>query len=393
MKNLITSTSMAATLAVILLFSGCAGPRRFAQPGDHLQTDFTCRLEDGSLVETTFAALAGDDTVKKSAIFTLRDSYRPMKLTVSTTPTKIKAKPFDPLEQKISVAIARKISEIPLDKSSLLELTDSVIENFPAGDRYLKMAMEFTMPRLREMPREEFATRYNREPVTGETVGAESNYPGIIREVSDESVAIFFSAGEGAAMPTSWGGTASVMEEGDLFRARMNVKQGQLIKRIGGLPGVVSQVGDKKFTIDFGHVFAGETLYCEVAPRLYDPAKTRSLAEIDWLDDFDRGIELAAELDKHLILVLYADWCKHCHRMFDEVFPDPSLDSLRESFVWLKIDSEKMPDYAKRFGLHGYPMTVVLDSHGRKLEKLSGLQHVATLAHILKSVLDCENRS
>jgi len=384
----ISSRGTAPVVLLLLLLGSCSTTTHHARPGDPLLADYTCRLADGSLVETTIARIAGDDSAVKSPLFSLRDRYLPIKFTVTDTPEQIQGKPFDPLEQKISLAIAERAKQIPLEQTTRMELPNRQIDNIPPGDRFLKMAAKLTQPRTREMPLKEFEVRYGSiTPVKGSVVGKDTDFPGIIRAISDDSVTLYFSARQGAKMPMALG-TASVRAvDKDNFEATMDVHEGQLIPRIGGLPGRVTAIDEQEVTVDFGQSFAGETLYCEVTARPFDPAQAAKPVPIDWIEDFDKGLALARQQGKPVVLFLYSDGCPYCHQMENKVFPDPSLEQFRSSFVWLKINSEKQTEYGERFKQQGYPLTLVLDGVGGEQERFSGLQHVTTLAYKLDHIL------
>jgi|GEM_PF-4250877 len=383
----------APAILALLVLSGCTGVHRYAQPGDQVQVDFTCRLADGGLVDSTLAQVAGDDHAKKSPIFTLRDRYIPLKFKVGTDAGKFQVPPFAPLEQKIGVAIANRGSELPLERTTTLELPSVLVEKFPPEERHLEMSTKFAVPRLKEMPVQEFSTRYGTTPVKGAVVDSDRDFPGTVRAIGKDTVTIHFSARDGAKMDMSVASAFIREKDDENFEARMDVHEGQLIRRIGGLPGRVTAVNADKFIIDFGHSFAGETLFCDITARPFDPTQETQKSPIGWVEDFDKGLALARQQDKPVVLFLYSDECPYCRQMQDKVFPDPSLDPFKHAFVWLKINSEKQTEFADRFEQQGYPMIVVLNADGTELLKLSGLQHIATLAHTLSTVVSNQKKS
>jgi hypothetical protein len=380
-----------SAIAVLLPFAlcGCANVHPTARPGSQVQADFTCRLGDGSLVETTLAKVAGDVTASRSPIFALRDRYRPLKFKVPEEPGSLQAQPFDPLEQKIVFAIANRITELPLGQTTLLELQSTPIEKFPLADRYVEMAKKFTLPRVKEVPIQEFESLYGSAAAfaIGSIISAKSRFPGVIREKGTEKITIYFSVREGTKIPTVAGEAAVRVLNDEKFEASMDIHEGQLIQQIGGLPGRVTAVDDKKFVIDFGQTFAGETLFCKVSARTDDPGLAKEQSAIEWIEDFDEGLKLARQQGKPVVLFLYSDECPYCQQMENIVFPDPSLEQFRNSFVWLKIISKKQTEFGERFKQQGYPLTLVLNGVGGEQERFSGLQHVTTLAYKLDHIL------
>lgn len=373
---------------MLLLLCGCSEPPRFAKPGDRVETDYSCRLADGGLVETTLAHVAGNDTLARSPIFSLRDSYRPFAFQVPEQPGGLHDKPYDPLEQKIGTAIANRIDRLPLDRTTPLQLPSTLIENFPPHDRYLRMATHFTLPRMREMPVQEFEARYDRTPrTTGIRVGEDSDYPGVVRGVNDEIVTIYYSVRSGTQLSLAWGSGVVRERDADNFEVTVDVRPGQLVPRIGGLPGRVSSVEKDQFVIDFAQSFAGETLFCEVTARPHVPDKQAKPSPVAWVENLDQGLERARQQGKPALLFLYADECPDCERMLSKIFPDPALDRWREQFVWIRINGKQHPEYADRFGQQGYPLILALNGVGGELDRLAGAHDLPTLAYRLDQVL------
>lgn len=372
----------------LLLQSGCAGSPPIAQPGEYIQADFTCRLGDRGLVETTLANVAGDEEAAKSTIFTLHDNYRPLRFKVPETPGVLHPAPLAPLEQKIGMAIANRGNELSLEQTNFLELQSSEIENFPPADRYVEMARRFLVPRTKEIPIQDFKALYgSTPPVKGSIVDGDSDFPGVVQAISTDSITIHYSARAKGKALLPYGFAFIQVKDKHNFEATMDVQVGQLFKRVGGLPGRITTVDEKKYVIDFGQSFAGETLYCEVTARPFDPAQASQPVPIEWIEDYEKGLALARQQGKPVVLFLYSDGCPYCHQMEDKVFPDPSLNQFKNSFVWVKINSEKQTEYGERFKQQGFPLTLVLNSVGGELDRFSGLQHVTTLASKLDHIL------
>ncbi len=390
MKNTIS----AQAFIIVLFLSGCTGPGYVAQPGDSVLVDFTCRLADGGLVETTLANIAGDEHTKKSPLFELRDTYRPIRFKIPETPGNKNAKPFAPLEHKIGVALANRVNDLAFDQTTSLTLQNEQIAEMSAAERYVDMTMEFTMPRSKVIPVKEFEQQYGLAPVIGTAIAKDSDFPGVIREISADSVTLYFSARIGAKIPLRWGGTALVqrMDE-ENFDAKMDVQIGQLFPRVGGVPGRITAIDAEKFTIDFGQSFAGENLNCAVTARPVAQNPGSEKPAMSWLEDLDEGLKLARQQGKPVVLLLYADQSPPCQQMLNKVLPDPSLNPFKNSFVWVKINPEKQTQYADRFGKQSDPVILVLNSVGNELGKLTGLQHVTKLAYAFDNILTQKDKA
>lgn len=384
--------------AGLLLLTSCAAKQpasRLARPGDALAVEYTCRLaNDNSLAATTLSA-ASEEEAKQSSVYVPREKFGPIQITVPEASEEVLITPVMSFEEVIAKSIAQKISQTPLDKPVHLELSHPGYQGLNKQDRYLEIATEFVNSRRVTIDRQDFTSRYPEvTPTSGMTVGADTDFPARLEEVTDENVTLYFSAKPGATLVTGTG-PATVTEDGDNFRIRLTLQPGDLF-RTGPLVGEVRTVGEKMTTIDFGHPFGGRTLDCEVVAEPIDDTLAKMELKksiVSWLEDYDQGLALAKKEGKPVVLVLYADWCKFCHKLFGETVPDSRLDDLRSDFVWLRINSDKKPEYGDRFGQEKFPLTVVLDGEGHELARLPGAQDPESMHKELSAVLAARQKS
>lgn len=377
-------------LFIPLAVSACTEHEHHAQPGDHLTVDYTCRLANGNLVETTSAIVAGDSTQVPSTIFSLRDEYRSLNFKVPQKSETYPILPFDPLEQKIGVAIANQSENLPLDTTTTLHLYNQPINNFQPKERFLEMAVRFSLPRAREISLGTLETAYglSQQRLTiGQTVGGETSFPATIKAINNDLVTISLSAKEGATIPVPTGNATIRAKDDDTFEATVNVQKEQLVPRIGGLPGRVTHVDGNKFVIDFGQSFAGENLFCDVHVRRSLPDQLHNQTPLHWYDDINQGLKRARQQGKLAVLFLYSDACPTCEVMQHTIFPDEALESIRNQFIWIRINPTLHPEFANRFSRLTSPTTMVVDGLGNEIERISGPQHVAKLAYKFDQIL------
>lgn len=383
---------LAALSLSLLLLSGCAAHRQGGNVptvGERLALQYTCRLPDGSLAATTDKKLAEDPEVKKSEIFSPQRVYHPAEIVVPASPEQITVDYVGSLEEKIVQSLARKALELPVSRQVDVELTGTVPENIPENERFMQMALQIKLPRRMAVPLAEYQKEYPKTPVPGEILGADENFSTMVEKVEGEEVHLLFSAVPGASRKTVYGIEHFTQEEEE-FLVRLEVKTGAVL-RTGPLVGRISAVEQESFTIDYGHPFGGETLSCQVqALPVKNPG---SAGPLTWLNSYELGLALAKKEEKPVVLVLYADWCQWCHKMFDEVFPDQSFASLKNDFVWVRVNSDRNPGYMERFGQEGFPLLVVLDKEGNEIERLNGFQETGELRGALDSILKKTGKS
>ena len=94
---------------------------------------------------------------------------------------------------------------------------------------------------------------------------------------------------------------------------------------------------------------------------------------VDWYPWGEEAFELAAELDRPILLSVGYSACHWCHVMAHESFEDPDVaERMNAVFVNVKVDREERPDVDAIYmdavqaisGHGGWPMTVVLTPEG-----------------------------
>lgn len=387
-----TGFSLVVVSLSLVLLSGCAAHRQggnLPTAGERLALHYSCRLPDGSLAVTTHKKIAEDPNVKKSEIFNPQGVYHPAEIVVPATPEQVTVDYMGSFEEKIVQSMARKATDLPLSREVDLELTGTVPENIPDNERFMQMALQTKLQRRMIVTLEEYQKEYPKPPVPGEILGADENFSTMVEKVEGEEVHLLFSSAPGATRKTVYGIEHFTQEEEE-FLVRLEVKPGAVL-RTGPLVGRISSVEQESFTIDYGHPFGGETLSCQVqALPVKNPG---SAGPLTWLNSYEQGLALAKKEEKPVVLVLYADWCHWCHKMFDEVFPDQSFASLKNDFIWVRVNSDRNPGYMERFGQEGFPLLVVLDKEGNEIERLSGFQETGPLRGALDSILKKTGKS
>lgn len=73
----------------------------------------------------------------------------------------------------------------------------------------------------------------------------------------------------------------------------------------------------------------------------------------------------AASERKPVLLSIAAEWCASCQDMDRGSYGNPSIaTTINELFVPIRVDADRQPDIAERYGLGGWPTTAFLDADG-----------------------------
>jgi uncharacterized protein YyaL (SSP411 family) len=111
-----------------------------------------------------------------------------------------------------------------------------------------------------------------------------------------------------------------------------------------------------------------------------------NIAWRDWTDTLFAD----AKREKRLVLLdLEAVWCHWCHVMDEQTYADPYVAALiAKGYLAVKVDQDSRPDLANRYEDYGWPATILFDSDGRELAKLSGYIPKERMRATLQTFLD-----
>lgn len=95
----------------------------------------------------------------------------------------------------------------------------------------------------------------------------------------------------------------------------------------------------------------------------------------------------AASENKPIVLDFTASWCVPCQRMLQETFPDAKVARLLEQFVLVKVDTDKHPALATKYGAVALPDIRLLSPDGEELRRFRDFQGPTAFAEALEQVL------
>jgi thioredoxin-related protein len=102
---------------------------------------------------------------------------------------------------------------------------------------------------------------------------------------------------------------------------------------------------------------------------------------------YEKGMARGKAESKKILINFYATWCTYCSKMDEETFGDRKVAAyLNEVFVPVKVDSEKEPRIAQRYGVSGLPSTWFVDETGEDISNLPGFVGPEMFMNILRYV-------
>ena len=107
---------------------------------------------------------------------------------------------------------------------------------------------------------------------------------------------------------------------------------------------------------------------------------------INWRS-YEEGLVVSKVEKKKVFLHFYADWCVFCGKMAKETFQNPDVISyLNNHFISVRVDTDKEPGTAMKYGVMGLPSTWFLTERGEAIGTVPGFIGPDTLLSMLKEV-------
>ena len=107
---------------------------------------------------------------------------------------------------------------------------------------------------------------------------------------------------------------------------------------------------------------------------------------IKWYS-YKEGKVLGKIEKKKVFLHFYADWCGFCLKMAKETFRDSAVVSyLDKNFIAVRVNSDKEPDTAAKYGVMGLPSNWFLTNMGQPIGNIPGYIAPDAMLSLLKEV-------
>ncbi|MFP3867410.1 MAG: thioredoxin family protein [Desulfobacteraceae bacterium] len=95
--------------------------------------------------------------------------------------------------------------------------------------------------------------------------------------------------------------------------------------------------------------------------------------QINWLGDYQAGLEQAQADNKPLLLELYMEGCPHCARLHKETHADPQvIQKVNEGFIPVRLEGRSHMDVVNKFEVKGAPTTLIVSPQGQEQRRIVG---------------------
>jgi thiol-disulfide isomerase/thioredoxin len=90
---------------------------------------------------------------------------------------------------------------------------------------------------------------------------------------------------------------------------------------------------------------------------------------------FEAALKLARKKHKIVLVDFFTTWCVPCRMLDATTWRDPEVAALlKKKTIALRIDAEKEPDLARRYGVQVYPTVALIKPNGTVIDRLVGYQ-------------------
>ena len=342
-----------------------------AAVGDLAAVNYSAMLEDGALFYTTRKAVADDPATKKAPWF--------------SAPKEFAAEMVPVGKAALFPGIGDALAGMKVGGTKRLVLPPEQAFGPSDPEKLQKLPLARTMPRTVTVPAEEYVKRFNGFPVVGKEIQATAYFPAKVTAVREREVDLQLMAENGAIHSEPFGTTEIRVDETNITTTLKPVV-GAVFPGQNGY-GIITASDAESFTLDMNNPLAGKTVTIDLELTGLTTASALSPAELPWQEDHDAALAQAKKEGKPVVLVLHADWCSFCKKLFSETMPDPRISALRDKFTWIKVNSDKLTEYKNLYGQEGYPMIVLFKGDGSIAQKLDGYQEAGRLRAALQEVM------
>lgn len=113
------------------------------------------------------------------------------------------------------------------------------------------------------------------------------------------------------------------------------------------------------------------------------------LGGMTWYRSLDKGLQLAQQENKPIVVYFWAIWCQYCAGFQAKTLGDPQVKSILEKdYVLVAMDLDIDRDVARQYGVNYPPYVLFLDGNGKVINRVAGAVDAGTFLPIVTQVRD-----
>ncbi len=328
------------------------------QGGDLVKLNFTASDEKGEILRTTLAKVANDPNLHKAPGFAAAPDYMAEDVWAGHSAS---------IPGLAEALVGMKAGE---KKRVVLQPGKAYGPIDPAKRKQIPCVK--IMPKKIQMSPQEYVGDFHSFPIVGKEVAISPYFKAAVVEVSEQFAVLDCHVTDGQRFEESYGSVETKVDDQDISMI-LTPRLGSNFS-IGGQPWKIVATDGTTFTVDSNNPLAGMPITVDLEIASVTRAAQLDSLQIQWVEDYDKGIALAREEQKPVVLVLYADWCAFCKKFFGETLQDPRVRAFKDRFVWIKVNSDAEAKIKEQFAQKGFPLIVILNTEGQPLDRMDGFK-------------------
>ena len=284
--------------------------------------------------------------------------------------------------------MAREILGMKLNqkKKSVIEPENAF--GLHKAEEVLTFPAQRTIPVEMQVSAQDYKKQFNSLPRENDLIRTTPYFESKVIQADDQKIVIRNLAEDGIVQEDAIGKTTITVKDG-VITISLAAKKGAPFSA-GKKTGKIIEADEKSFSVDFNHPYAGKKMILDLEVLSIAKASEFAGLELAWIEDHDQGFDIAFKEKKNKVIMLYADWCQWCEKMFSETFEDPRIKMLADQFVWIKANSDEDQSLKEFYRQEGFPMIVLSDYHGKILKKMDGFKSADNLLPELEKILNTD---
>jgi FKBP-type peptidyl-prolyl cis-trans isomerase 2 len=344
--------------------------RDLVERGDLVGAHYTFRVEQsGEVFTTTKEVVASDAKIAKTNWFRKsKPEFGPEVVIAGDTST--------------LPELSKNVLGMKLGEKKSVSLPPSRGFGQPEPDKILTLPTKKKIPAEIVLPVKEFVNRFEKLPEKGAKVRFVPYFQSEIKAVTSTHVTLLAQIKEDKTFDHGFGIT-TVSPEDQQIVITLKPVIGASFKH-NGKNGRIIESGADTFKVDFNHPGAGQNLQLDIEIVSIEKAGTFADNTLEWIEDHDQGYAKAAEMNKPMVMVLYAGWCGWSKKFLDNTVNDPRIQAYWDKYIWVKVNSDEQKEYKEFYQQNGYPLTVIMDANGKIIDRVDGFRDAGAFRNSLE---------
>ncbi len=343
-----------------------------AVAGDLVTVHYTMKLENGDVFYTTDRKIAEDKRINKADWFRAPAKFGPEEIKAGDEPTR----------RELALEV---VGMAPGGKKSVTMPPEKGFGE-PDPKKMVQLERGVVIPRYAGVTAADYMARMKTLPVKDTLINWTPYFKSKIVNVTEKHVEMAALVEGPSTHPAPYG-TTTVTLEGDEVHISLEPAIGAPFE-VNGQKGRITASDDKTFTVDLNHPAAGQPIILDIAVLgITKVSVDKAEFQPHWILDHDKGYASAAAEHKPMVMVLYADWCGWCKKLINTTIPDPRVQKYWDTFVWTKVNSDKLAEYKERYQQKGFPLVIMTNAEGKVVNRIDGFRDPLGLIQELEKVL------